>query len=222
MTSITCTEVTAADPTAAPAVGGRLKRCLDLVLAVTALVSFSPLFLMIAASIKLSDGGPVLYRHQRVGRRSQHFCCLKFRTMAVNGDAILTAYLQASPQADKEWRECRKLKTDPRVTTLGVALRQLSLDELPQLINVIRGEMSLVGPRPIVSEELGKYGQSAELYFRARPGLTGAWQVNGRSDTSYDQRVKLDCEYVQNWSLWRDLVIIAKTIPAVMSARGSS
>jgi exopolysaccharide production protein ExoY len=203
------------------AVGGRLKRCFDLAFALATLISFSPLFLIIAAMIKLSDGGPVLYRHQRIGRQSRPFVCLKFRTMTADADAALKAYLQSLPDAEREWREFQKLRTDPRVTELGSVLRQLSLDELPQLINVIRGEMSLVGPRPIVVDEISKYGPNAKLYFRARPGLTGAWQVSGRSDTSYDQRVKLDCEYVETWSLWRDLVIIVKTIPAVLSAKGS-
>ena len=130
------------------AVGGRLKRCFDLLIALTTLVSFSPLFLIIAALIKLSDGGPILYRHRRLGHQSRPFACLKFRTMAQNADAVLSAYLESVPDAQREWRECQKLRTDPRVTELGVVLRQLSLDELPQLINVIRGEMSFVGPRP--------------------------------------------------------------------------
>lgn len=205
----------------AKTVGGPLKRCFDLTLALTTLVCFFPLFLMIAAIIKLSDGGPVLYRHQRIGRHFQPFACLKFRTMAADADAILKTHLERSPDAEKEWRECRKLKADPRVTEVGSILRQLSLDELPQLINIVRGEMSLVGPRPIVSEEIAKYGPKAKLFFRARPGLTGAWQVSGRNDVSYEDRVKLDCEYVEKWSLWRDLAIIAKTIPAVFSAKGS-
>ena len=203
------------------AVGGRLKRSVDLAIASATLVCFSPLFLMIAAMIKLSDGGPVLYRHQRVGHHSRPFGCLKFRTMTTKGDELLKAHLQASPEAAKEWRESRKLKSDPRVTTIGAVLRHLSLDELPQLINVMRGEMSLVGPRPIVTEEICKYGSKSELYFRARPGLTGPWQVSGRNDVSYDRRIRLDCDYVENWSLWRDIVIIAKTIPAVIFARGS-
>ena len=201
--------------------GGWVKRCFDLACASSALIAFSPLFLMIAALIKLSDGGPVFYRHQRIGCRSHPFPCFKFRTMAVDGDEVFRRYLRASPEAAQEWSETRKLTSDPRVTAVGAVLRQLSLDELPQLINIIRGEMSIVGPRPIVSDEIEMYGPHASSYLRARPGLTGAWQVSGRNDVSYDRRVALDRAYVENWSLRADIVIILKTIPAVITARGT-
>jgi exopolysaccharide production protein ExoY len=202
-------------------IGGVMKRFVDVVFAGGALMFFLPLFGMIAGLIKLSDGGPVFYRHRRVGHRGQEFGCLKFRTMVTNGDEVLQQHLVDSAEAAREWEETRKLKSDPRVTTLGNVLRKLSIDELPQLINIIRGDMSLVGPRPIVSAEIAMYGPHAELYCRARPGLTGLWQVSGRNDKSYADRVVLDCTYVQNWSHRVDLVIILKTIPAVLSSRGT-
>jgi exopolysaccharide production protein ExoY len=202
-------------------IGGWSKRCLDVTCSVIALVLFSPLFLMISLLVKLSDGGPVFFRHQRVGCRSRLFPCYKFRTMRVDADAVLKRHLLASPHAAREWSETRKLKSDPRITGVGVVLRQLSLDELPQLINIVRGEMSIVGPRPVVSDELQMYGPHAPFYLRARPGLTGAWQVSGRNDVSYDSRVTLDRSYVENWSLWIDILIILKTIPAVISRRGT-
>ena len=202
--------------------GGWLKRCFDLACASSALIVFSPIFLMIAALIKVSDGGPVFYRHQRIGCRSRPFSCFKFRTMVVDGgDEAFLRYLRISPEAAREWSEARKLKSDPRVTAVGAVLRELSLDELPQLINIVRGEMSIVGPRPIVSDEIEMYGPHASFYLRARPGLTGAWQVSGRSDVSYDQRVALDRAYVENWSLWVDIVNILKTVPAVLTAKGT-
>jgi exopolysaccharide production protein ExoY len=202
-------------------VGGATKRSLDLACATIAVVVFSPLFLLVALLIKLSDGGPVLYRHPRVGCGGRPFSCLKFRTMMVDADAVLEQYLRESPEAAQEWRQTRKLKSDPRITSVGAVLRQLSLDELPQLINIIRGEMSVVGPRPIVSDEITLYGSHAPFYLRARPGLTGAWQVSGRNDVSYEGRVALDRAYVGNWSLWIDIKIVLRTIPAVITARGT-
>jgi exopolysaccharide production protein ExoY len=201
--------------------GGRAKRLLDLIAASSALLLVLPLFLLIAALIKLSDGGPIFYSHRRIGYNSRLFACLKFRTMVPNAENVLPEHLRASPQAAREWCETRKLKRDPRVTVIGSVLRQLSIDELPQLINVLRGEMSLVGPRPIVAEELEFYGEDAVLYLRARPGVTGAWQISGRNDLSYEQRVAFDRLYVESWSLWTDLVIIVRTIPAVLLAKGS-
>ena len=149
------------------------------------------------------------------------FHCLKFRTMAVDADKKLAAYLAANEEAAIEWATKRKLKADPRLTPIGAALRRSSLDELPQLINILCGEMSIVGPRPIVAEELVHYGDDAALCMSARPGLTGAWQVSGRSDTSYETRVQMDKNYCLNWSMSVDLVIILKTIPAVIFARGA-
>jgi exopolysaccharide production protein ExoY len=202
-------------------VGGGVKRTLDLAVALSAAVLLLPLFVMIAVLIKLYDGGPVFYRHRRIGMKSKPFLCVKFRTMAVNGDGQLRKHLDASPTAALEWAQTRKLKVDPRITAVGAVLRRMSIDELPQVINIVRGEMSVVGPRPIAGDEVTMYGKDAEYYFRARPGLTGAWQVSGRNDVSYSQRVALDRDYVQNWSLWHDIMIIAKTVPAVVWAKGS-
>lgn len=204
-----------------PPVGGGIKRAVDLALGLSAALLLVPLFVMIAVLIKLSDGGPVFYRHRRIGMNAKPFSCVKFRTMAINGDDLLRRHLDASPTAAREWAQTRKLKEDPRITGVGAVLRRMSIDELPQVINIVRGEMSVVGPRPIVTDEVSKYGKDAEYYFRARPGLTGAWQVSGRNDVSYSQRVALDRDYVQNWNLWRDIVIIAKTVPAVVSAKGT-
>ena len=202
-------------------VGGEVKRTVDLAVALSAAVLLLPVFVMIAALIKLYDGGPVFYNHRRIGANSKPFLCVKFRTMVVNGDDLLRKHLDASPTVALEWAQTRKLKVDPRITVVGAVLRRMSIDELPQIINIVRGEMSIVGPRPIVSDEVAMYGKDAEYYFRARPGLTGAWQVSGRNDASYSQRVALDRDYVQNWSLWRDIMIIAKTVPAVVWAKGT-
>ncbi|MCC2611778.1 sugar transferase [Neorhizobium sp. Rsf11] len=201
--------------------GGLAKRTFDITAAALALILFSPIFLMIAALVKFSDNGPVFYGHRRIGHNGRSFRCLKFRTMAVNGDEVLRNYLNANPQAAEEWRATRKLKVDPRVTVVGTVLRKLSLDELPQLINIVRGEMSVVGPRPVVDEELNLYDSFAAYYLRTRPGLTGLWQISGRNDVSYETRIAFDTQYVQNWSLLGDFAIIAKTIPAVCLARGS-
>ena len=202
-------------------VGGDKKRSIDVAFAAFWLAFFLPLFGLIALLIKCSDGGPVFYRHWRIGHARRPFECLKFRTMVMDGDEVLLRHFARSTDASREWQETRKLKKDPRVTAVGGLLRTLSLDELPQLINILRGEMSIVGPRPIVSDEIKMYGQHAELYFQARPGLTGLWQVSGRNDRSYNERVALDCTYVQSWSLRTDFLILARTIPAVLSSRGS-
>ncbi|HVV94026.1 MAG TPA: sugar transferase [Hyphomicrobiales bacterium] len=190
---------------------------MDLVLASVALVLLAPVMLATALAIRLVMGGPVVFTHPRVGRNGRLFRCCKFRTMVADGDAVLQRHLERDAAAALEWRETRKLRNDPRVTPLGRALRKSSLDELPQLFNVIRGEMSCVGPRPIVGEELARYGTAAAAYLSVRPGVTGAWQVGGRSSLSYEARVALDRAYVQNWSLWGDVVIILRTIPALMS-----
>ncbi|MBW6425259.1 sugar transferase [Rhizobium sp. XQZ8] len=201
--------------------GGLVKRSFDITSAALALLLFSPLFLMIAALVKFSDKGPIFYGHSRIGHNGRIFKCLKFRTMAVNGDEILRNFLRDNPQAAEEWKATRKLKFDPRVTVIGTVLRKLSLDELPQLFNIIRGEMSVVGPRPVVDEELNLYDSFAGFYLKTRPGLTGLWQISGRNDVSYETRIAFDTQYVQNWTLIGDVMIIVKTIPAVCLARGS-
>ncbi|AXV17513.1 exopolysaccharide biosynthesis protein (plasmid) [Neorhizobium sp. SOG26] len=203
------------------ATGGVAKRSFDITAALAALIIFSPIFLLIMALVKFSDGGSIFYGHRRVGHNGRYFHCLKFRTMVMNGDEVLRAYLKANPSAAEEWRKTRKLRDDPRVTAVGAVLRKLSLDELPQLINILRGDMSVVGPRPVVDEELNIYDADAIYYLSTRPGLTGLWQISGRNDVSYESRIAFDTQYVQNWSLVQDLLIIAKTIPAVCLSRGS-
>ncbi len=161
-------------------------------------------------------GGSVIFAHPRIGYEGNAFLCYKFRTMVIDGDAVLQKCLNDNPEALREWRETRKLKSDPRVTWLGHVLRKSSLDELPQLINVIRGDMSVVGPRPIVAEELSRYGSCSADYLRARPGLTGLWQVSGRSGLGYEQRVALDRYYVRRWSIALDLAILFRTLPVLL------
>ncbi|MBY4587433.1 MULTISPECIES: sugar transferase [Rhizobium] len=203
------------------AAGRSVKRALDLLLAITALILLSPLLLLVAMIVKFSDRGPAFYSHTRIGFGGAPFGCLKFRTMKTDASAQLAELLQNSAAARSEWEATRKLKDDPRITAVGDILRRSSLDELPQLFNVLRGEMSLVGPRPITAEELPRYGEHIWAYMAVRPGLTGHWQTSGRNDVSYEHRVSLDVHYLNNWSLGRDLIIIAKTIPALFSQRGS-
>jgi exopolysaccharide production protein ExoY len=205
---------------AAP-VGGTPKRCFDVAVATTALVLLAPLFVAIIFLLALTSRGPVFYRHNRIGFRGKEFGCIKFRTMRVSSEEAFDAYLQQNCEARKEWNETRKLKHDPRVTPVGAFLRKASLDELPQLINVIRGEMSLVGPRPVTGPELEQYGRYSAYYLQTRPGLTGAWQISGRSDTSYQERVTLDTHYVRDWSFGVDLKILILTVPCVIAAKGS-
>jgi exopolysaccharide production protein ExoY len=187
-----------------------------LTVAVGALVALAPLLAIIAAAVKLTMGGPVIYRHQRVGFGGKLFDCLKFRTMTSDGDIILQRYIQQNPAAAEEWRTSRKLAKDPRVTRFGCFLRKTSLDELPQFLNIVRGEMSCVGPRPVVVAEMGLYGEYVPAYLSARPGVTGLWQISGRSRLSYQERVKLDAEYVRGWTIGRDVAILMRTLPAVM------
>ena len=197
-----------------------VKLAFDLAAAGAALVVLAPLMLLIAAIVGL-DGGPVFYAHTRIGARGRVFRCLKFRSMVTDSEAALQAHFARDPDAVEEWARTQKLRRDPRVTWIGRVLRKTSLDELPQLLNVLRLEMSLVGPRPIVSLEIPKYAEDIAYYYETRPGITGLWQVSGRSDTTYAQRVRLDSFYVKNWSIWQDFSIIARTIPAVVSGRGA-
>ncbi|WP_265519664.1 sugar transferase [Nitratireductor luteus] len=204
-----------------PALGGVFKRGFDIAAALVAILLLSPLLIMLALLIRLSDGGCVFYAHPRIGRHGSTFKCIKFRTMVENGSTVLAAHLSQNPAALAEWNATRKLQRDPRVTRVGMVLRKLSLDELPQLFNVLRGEMSFVGPRPVVHEELDLYGAAVIYYLQARPGITGLWQISGRNDVSYARRVDFDRYYVENWSFVSDLLIIIKTLPAVISSRGS-
>lgn len=203
------------------ALGGFAKRGVDFVAALSVLLLLSPLFLFTAGAVRLSGPGPVLYGHERVGLGGRKFRCLKFRTMHADADRLLQDHLARSPEARDEWRAHRKLRNDPRVTSLGRVLREYSVDELPQLLNVLWGDMSLVGPRPVVEAELARYGAAATHYLTARPGITGLWQVSGRSDTGYARRVELDVRYVTTWSVAADLSILLRTLPVVIGARGS-
>lgn len=197
------------------------KRALDILLSLTALFVLTPLVLATALILLIMQGRPIFIAHRRIGRGGAMFPCLKFRTMVNNNQAILEKYLAANPAERAEWLATRKLRNDPRITPFGVFLRKSSIDELPQLINVLLGHMSIVGPRPIVQSEMEFYGPYYSDYIRVRPGLTGLWQVSGRSDTDFNQRVQLDAFYVANRSTFGDVVIMAKTIPAVLNARGS-
>lgn len=201
--------------------GGNPKRVIDILLSGFALVLLSPIFVIIGMAVKFCDRGPILFSHQRIGYCGHSFGCLKFRTMCVDAEPQLHDYLQKCPIAAVEWQASQKLKSDPRLTRIGAALRRSSFDELPQLINVLRGEMSLVGPRPIVAEEMARYGHSLQFYLSVRPGLTGAWQVSGRNDVSYAERVELDVDYYKSWSLKTDLLIMLHTVPALLSRHGS-
>jgi undecaprenyl-phosphate galactose phosphotransferase len=197
-----------------------LKAAFDVAAAMAALVVLAPVFGLIAFAVR-SDGGPALFAHKRIGARGQVFGCLKFRSMVVDSEAALLRHLAENPEAAEEWARTHKLRCDPRITGIGRFLRKTSLDELPQLLNVLRLDMSLVGPRPIVSLEIGKYAEDIAYYYEARPGITGLWQVSGRSDTSYAHRVQLDSWYVKNWTMWLDFTILARTLPAVVSGRGA-
>jgi exopolysaccharide production protein ExoY len=202
-------------------VGGAYKRILDIAVSGAAIVLLSPILAIVAVAIKLCDGGPIFFMHGRIGFGGQPFTCLKFRTMNVDAEPRLKEYLLANPLAAEEWNTTQKLKRDPRLTAIGGPLRRSSIDELPQLINVLRGDMSLVGPRPVVAEEVARYGRDVAHYFSVRPGLTGAWQVSGRNDLSYAERVRLDAEYCMTWSPIKDVLIMLRTIPILFSGRGS-
>jgi exopolysaccharide production protein ExoY len=203
-------------------VGGALKRALDIAIALLVLTLFGPLMGFIAVGIRLCMGGPVIFRQERIGFNGCTFVCFKFRSMVRNADDILRGHLARDPSAAREWQETQKLRNDPRVSFFGNLLRKSSLDELPQLFNVLRGEMSCVGPRPIIPAELGRYGAHARTCFRARPGITGIWQTNGRNRLSYAERIALDHYYVNHWSFWLDMVLLLKTIPAVLRVDNTS
>lgn len=197
-----------------------VKRVVDLVFATLAIIALSPLFILIAALVSTS-GGPVLYRHARIGKNGKSFDCLKFSTMIPGATECLEEYLSYHPQARAEWESTRKLTFDPRATAVGNLLRRTSLDELPQLFNVLMGDMSLVGPRPVTAPELNYYGDKADLYRSVRPGITGLWQISGRNDVSYEQRVALDARYVREQSLWRDISILLRTPRVVLARTGA-
>jgi exopolysaccharide production protein ExoY len=203
-------------------VGGLAKRAVDILLASVALVVLSPVLLAVAVLIRLTMGGPVLFFQHRVGFGGRPFRCYKFRSMHENADEELDRHLAEDPEALREWMAKQKLKRDPRVTPLGHMLRKSSLDELPQLWNVLRGEMSCVGPRPVIECELARYGRFAADYMRTRPGITGLWQVSGRSRLTYEERVEIDRNYARHWSMRLDFWIVPQTIPALLRFDGTS
>ena len=199
-----------------------VKRVFDILFSMLLLVALAPLFLIIAVAIKRADPGKVTYAHRRVGRDGIPFDCWKFRTMVTDAEERLARWQQENPDLYDEYCRTFKLRDDPRITGIGKWLRRTSLDELPQLWNVLMGHMSLVGPRPVVAQELeDHYGPAAQLYVRARPGMTGLWQVSGRSDTSYERRVFLDEWYILNWSFWYDIVILIQTAWIVATGKGA-
>lgn len=199
-----------------------LKRILDILFSLAILILLSPLFLLIACMIRMTSTGKAIYYQKRIGRGGVYFHCYKFRTMYQNADAILQDILTKDGDKRKEWEETHKLKNDPRVTPFGDFLRKSSLDELPQFWNVLKGDLSVVGPRPVVQEEIDKhFGQKAEKIFSVRPGITGLWQISGRSDTTYSNRIALDEYYVEKRTFLTDIKIIALTIPRMISKKGA-
>jgi Undecaprenyl-phosphate galactose phosphotransferase WbaP len=197
------------------------KRLLDLTLTIVGGIFILPLLSGIALWIKWDSRGPIFYSQRRIGQGGRKFRAWKFRSMVQNAEQVLTECLAKNPTLRAEWERDHKLRNDPRITRAGRFLRRTSLDELPQLWNVLKGDMSLVGPRPIVEEEVRRYGPNFDLYTRVKSGLTGLWQVSGRNDTSYEERVKLDTVYVRNWSVWVDLCILFRTIGAVLLHKGA-
>jgi exopolysaccharide production protein ExoY len=200
--------------------GALTKRLLDILGSLTLGLVLSPVLLVVGLAL-LRDRGPIIYSHARTGRNGRTFGCLKFRTMVPDAERVLRDLLARDPQLQREWVRDHKLRNDPRITTVGRFLRRTSLDELPQLWNVLKGEMSLVGPRPVVREEWQRYGRRLSTYLSAKPGVTGLWQVMGRSDSCYRRRVALDSYYVRKRSLLLDIVILLKTVKVVLRGRGA-
>ena len=197
------------------------KRIFDIVATVCGGILILPILAIIAILIYLDSPGPIVFGHKRVGQGGKSFFCYKFRSMVPNAQEALEQYLKDNPTAREEWERDFKLKDDPRVTRIGKFLRKTSLDELPQLWNVLVGDMSLVGPRPIVRDEIVKYGDYINDFYLVPPGITGVWQVSGRSDTTYEERVLMDSWYVHNWSVWIDIVYLLKTVLAVVKSKGA-
>jgi len=198
-----------------------IKRGINILITAASIPFVFPMFVLLGILIRSDSPGKIFYRQNRLGYKGQPFKMLKFRTMVKNADEILTDFLETHPESRAEWEEAHKLKDDPRITTVGRFLRMTSLDELPQLWNVFKGEMSMVGPRPIVHDEIKYYGRSFKTYKKVKPGMTGLWQVSGRSDTSFEFRVNLDEYYVRHWSIWLDFYILMRTLWAVLTRRGA-
>ena len=207
-------------PEVAPRLNRAAKRAFDLGVSAGMLAVLSVPMAIVAALVAL-DGGSPFFSHKRIGKDGRFFGCLKFRSMRVDAEAKLEEYLAADPAARSSWEASRKLPSDPRITRIGRFIRKTSIDELPQLVNVILGDMSLVGPRPVTEPELENYGDARQLYTTVKPGLTGMWQVSGRSDLTYERRVALDTWYVENWSPWHDIAILSKTVPVVLGRGGA-
>jgi undecaprenyl-phosphate galactose phosphotransferase len=198
------------------------KRLFDLILSVAGGIAISPILLFLAICIKLDSKGNVFYNADRIGKDGKNFKCYKFRSMYINGDEILKDYLDKNPEAAAEWKEYAKLRDyDPRVTKAGIWMRKYSLDELPQILNVIKGDMSLVGPRPYLPREKEDIGEELSTITMSMPGITGYWQVSGRNDVSFQERVTMDAWYVRNWSVWLDIMYLAKTFTAVIFGKGA-
>jgi exopolysaccharide production protein ExoY len=202
-------------------VGNSSKRLIDILLAVSGIVLLAPLLVFCFLAIMLTSPGPALFRHRRVGFGGKHFGCYKFRTMVPDAESRLRDFLESNPEARAEWATSRKLRFDPRITSIGTILRKTSLDELPQLFNVIKGDMSIVGPRPVTDEELVRYSTNVHDYLACRPGITGLWQVSGRSGTTYTKRVACDAFYARNWSLALDAKIVIVTLPALLDSNNA-
>ena len=198
-----------------------IKTIFDYVLTITGTIAISPILIIIALWIYKDSPGPVIFKHRRIGKNGKEFNCYKFRSMCVDAKERLEQLLKTDPEAKAEWEKDFKLKNDPRITKSGAFLRKTSLDELPQIFNVLKGEMSLVGPRPIIRDEMIRYGEYINDYLMVKPGITGMWQVSGRSDTDYKQRVQLDSWYVRNWSVWLDVMLLWRTVKIVFQCKGA-
>ena len=198
-----------------------LKRLFDLALAIPTAIFLTPIMISIVLLIKIFDRGPAIFKQRRIGLGGQDFYCYKFRTMTVDAEERIRALIETDSQAAEEWARDQKLKNDPRITPLGKFLRKSSLDELPQIWNIIKGEMSFVGPRPIVHDEIKKYGNQYIAYVSVPPGITGLWQVSGRNDVEYEERVQLDAQYAHTRKIWNDIGILFKTIPAILFSKGA-
>lgn len=194
------------------------KRIVDIILGCIGLVLLSPVFLILAICIKIDSKGPVIFAHKRIGKNGKEFNMYKFRSMYENAEEMIENF---NEEQKREWQENFKLENDPRITKVGKFLRKTSLDELPQIVNIIKGDLSIVGPRPIVDEELEKYGENKEKFLSITPGLTGYWQANGRSNTTYEERMQMELYYIDNQSLWLDIKIFFKTIVSVLKKEGA-
>lgn len=199
-------------------VGSSAKRAVDITLAIAGILLIAPLLIFCFVATFATSSRSAVFLHRRIGFQGKPFDCYKFRTMVMDADECLREYLASNPEASAEWAATRKLQFDPRVTAIGSILRKTSLDELPQLFNVLKGDMSIVGPRPVVDEELIKYSTSVHEYYACRPGITGLWQVSGRSSTTYSKRVACDAYYARNWSMLLDAQIVLVTLPALLNS----